>query len=123
MSYLLVPLGLFILIVALVDIFKTILYINGGGRLSSFTARKIWWVYFKMARGKGKAPILNFAGGTILMGLVAMWIFLIWVGYSLIYLSDPNFRKQHRRKCRYYWEYLLRRLYAHLFRKRRSKGR
>jgi hypothetical protein len=90
MSYLLVLLGLFILIIALVDIFKTILYINGGGRLSSFTARKIWWVYFKMARGKGKAPILNFAGGTILMGLVAMWIFLIWVGYSLIYLSDPN---------------------------------
>ncbi len=90
MSYLLIPLGIFILIIALIDIFKTILYINGGGRLSSFTARKIWWVYFKIARGKGEAPILNFAGGTILMALVAMWIFLIWVGYSLIYLSDPN---------------------------------
>ncbi|WP_282017993.1 ion channel [Salegentibacter mishustinae] len=90
MSYLLVPIGIFILLVVLIDIFKTILYINGGGRLSSFTARKIWWLYFKMARGDGRSPILNFAGGTILMGLVGMWIFLIWTGYSLIYLSDPG---------------------------------
>ena len=90
MSFLLIPLGLFILIVVLIDMFKTILYINGGGWMSSFTARKIWWFFFKIARGKGDAPVLNFAGGTILMGLVAMWILLIWVGYSLIYLSDPN---------------------------------
>lgn len=90
MGYLLIPLGLFILVIVLIDIFKTILYINGGGRLSSFMARKIWWVYFKIAKGKAKSPVLNLAGGTILMGLVAMWIFLIWVGYSLIYLSDPN---------------------------------
>lgn len=90
MSYVLILLGIFILIIVLIDLFKTILYINGGGRLSSFIASKIWWVYFKIAKGNAKASALNYAGGTILMGLVTMWIFLIWIGYSLIYLSDPN---------------------------------
>ncbi|MBZ9728740.1 potassium channel family protein [Salegentibacter sp. JZCK2] len=90
MSYLLILLGIAILIVALIDIFKNILYINGGGDLSSFMAGKIWWVYFQLARGNAKSPVLNLAGGTILMALVLMWIGLIWLGYSLIYLSDPN---------------------------------
>jgi len=90
MSYLLIPLGIVILLAVLIDIFKTILYINGGGKLSSFIAKKIWWVFFKMAKGNGKSAALNFAGGTILMGLVGMWILLIWIGYSLIFLSDPR---------------------------------
>lgn len=89
-KFLLIAAGLFCLIIVLIDVFKTILYINGGGRLSSFVARKIWRFYYFLAGKDGRSPILNLTGGTILIGLVLMWILMIWLGYSLIYLSDPH---------------------------------
>lgn len=89
-NYILFIVGLIILIVVYVDIFKTVIYINGGGPLSTFAAGIIWNSFYRLAGKSGKSPILNLTGGFILLFLVFMWIFLIWLGYSLLYFADGN---------------------------------
>jgi len=89
-NYILFVIGILILLAVVVDIFKTVIYINGGGRLSAFVAEVIWKIFYYIGGRSGKSPILNIAGGIILLSLVFMWIFLIWLGYSLIYLADGN---------------------------------
>lgn len=89
-NYLIFSLGLLILIVVLVDVFKSVIYINGGGRLSTFVSKLIWNCFYKLAGKRGESPILNYTGGILLLILVFMWIFLIWIGYCLIYLADAN---------------------------------
>ncbi|SHG50717.1 Ion channel [Salegentibacter echinorum] len=89
-NYIFFIIGIFILIGVVIDIFKTVIYINGGGRLSTFVADLIWKIFYRLAGRNGKSSILNIAGGIILLSLVFMWIFLIWLGYSLIYLADTN---------------------------------
>ncbi len=90
MNYLLLTAGAAILLVALVDIFKTILYVQGGGRLSSFLARMIWEFFFILSGKNARSKWLNFTGGTILLMLVVLWSLLLWLGYSLIFLSSPG---------------------------------
>lgn len=89
-NYIIFVIGLIILIAVIIDIFKTVIYINGGGRLSAFIAEVIWKIFYRLAGRNAKSSILNIAGGIILLSLVFMWIFLIWFGYSLIYLADAN---------------------------------
>ncbi|MGY5847127.1 hypothetical protein ACW6QP_06875 [Salegentibacter sp. HM20] len=90
MKFLLIAAGLLVLLVVLVDIFKTILYVHGGGRLSTWISRSVWKFYFLLGRKNARNPILNLAGGSILMLLVFSWSMLIWLGYSLIYISEPG---------------------------------
>lgn len=89
-NYILFIVGLLILLLVFVDIFKTVIYINGGGPLSTLVAEMIWNVFYRLAGKSGKSSILNLTGGCILLFLVFMWIFLIWVGFSLVYLADAN---------------------------------
>lgn len=89
-NYISVIVGLLILIVVYVDMFKTVIYINGGGPLSTIISAFIWNVFYRLAGKSGKSSILNLTGGIILLFLVFMWITLIWIGYSLIYLEDAN---------------------------------
>lgn len=88
MKILLLILGVAIQIAVLIDIFKTIIYINGGGIISSFTAKSIWRIFFKLSNGNGNNKILNLAGPFILMAFLFIWITSIWLGYCLIYISD-----------------------------------
>ena len=51
MKYLLIILGIVILVTVLIDIFKTILYINGGGRLLGYI-KKDGWDWEDMVKAK-----------------------------------------------------------------------
>lgn len=82
--------GVLIQIIVLVDIFKTIIYMNGAGYLSGLASKTIWNVLFLVSGRNGKSKLLNLCGPFILLFLLFMWVTLIWLGYSLIYLSDPN---------------------------------
>ncbi|MDT0295043.1 hypothetical protein ACFQ3R_05390 [Mesonia ostreae] len=86
----LIFLGLLIQAVVLVDIFKTIIYINGAGFLSSTVSKGIWRLFYKISGGNGERKILNLCGPIILLVFLFMWISFIWLGYSLIYISEPS---------------------------------
>ncbi len=90
MNYVLLVAGLLMLILVLIDVFKTILYIHGGGRLSAFTAKCMWRGFFLLSGKSARSKWLNFAGGTILLMLLVQWIALLWLGYSLIFISDSG---------------------------------
>lgn len=90
MNILLLILGILIQIIVIVDIFKTVIYINGGGFLSGFASRAIWKLFFTLAKGDARNRILNLCGSLIMLFLLFMWINLIWLSYSLIYISDFN---------------------------------
>lgn len=86
----LLALGILIQIIVLVDIFKTIIYINGAGFLSGLASRAIWRLFFWASKGNGNSKLLNLSGPVILLFFLFMWVTLIWLGYSLMYLSDSD---------------------------------
>ncbi|TQD40115.1 ion channel [Haloflavibacter putidus] len=90
MKILLIGLGIAVQLLVLVDMFKTIVNINGAGQLSNWVSKKVWRLFFIIARGNGDNKILNICGPIILLTFLFMWITLIWFGYSLIFISDHN---------------------------------
>ncbi|MDT0651312.1 hypothetical protein [Autumnicola edwardsiae] len=83
-------LGISLLIAVSIDIIKTVIFIDGSGTFSKFLAAGIWQIFYFIGGKKGSSKVLTFAGGTILIVLVLFWILMIWGGYSLIFLSDPD---------------------------------
>lgn len=90
MNIFLLLLGILIQIVVIIDIFKTILYINGAGYLSHFASKTIWKLFFWASKENGRSPLLNLCGPIILVFFLFMWISLIWLGVSLMFIADPD---------------------------------
>lgn len=90
MGIFLLCIGMILLLVAGVDILKTVIFINGGGTLSKYLAARVWNVFFFFASKKGSSAVLTYAGGSMLILMVALWIVLIWAGFSFIVLSDHD---------------------------------
>ncbi len=90
MGILFLSIGIILLLVAVLDILKTVIFINGGGTLSKYLAARIWNLFFFLANKKGSSFILTYAGGSILILMVALWIVLVWAGFSFIVLSDHD---------------------------------
>lgn len=90
MNILLIIVGVLILAAVLLDMFNTIIHLNGAGYLSEALSEFIWKIFFRLAKGDGNNRILNLCGAIILLALIFMWISLIWLGYSLIFISDIN---------------------------------
>lgn len=83
-------LGIILILAVSVDMIRTIIFLNGAGAISKWYANLIWQVFFKISGKNGKSPLLTFAGGTILISLIFLWIIMIWAGFSLIFISDPD---------------------------------
>lgn len=90
MNIALLIIGILIQVIVLVDLFKTIIYINGAGFLSGWASKTIWGLFFWASKGNGKSKLLNLCGPVILLFLLFMWVTLIWLSYSLMYISDPH---------------------------------
>lgn len=90
MNIVLFVIGIAIQIIVLVDIFKTIIYINGAGFLTNFASKTIWRLFFKLSNGNGRSKLLSLSGSIILLFFLFMWISLIWLSYSLIFISDSH---------------------------------
>ena len=88
MSIILLVAGLLILIFVTADLLTTILRMSGGGFISNFLSKHIWNLMFWLSKKNGRSKFLNLAGFFILMALVISWLLIIWLGFSLLYLSD-----------------------------------
>ncbi len=82
--------GTAILILAVIDIFLTVIHLGGGGILSKPLSEFIWKIFVLFANRNPESPSLKFAGSIMLVSLFFFWLGLIWVGFSLIFLSDEN---------------------------------
>ncbi len=63
---------------------------NGGGIISNFISKGIWKILFTLSNKNARSALLGKAGLIILISIFACWIFLIWMSFSLIYLSDSG---------------------------------
>ena len=80
--------GLTILVAVIVDILWTTLWVDGGsGPLSSRLTTGIWRGLRRIARGRSRT--LSLAGPLILAATLAMWIGLLWLGWTLLFAGSP----------------------------------
>jgi hypothetical protein len=82
--------GIILLVLVTIDLLSTILLMNGGGLISNFISKGIWKMLYYISNKNARSPLLGNAGWLIIIVLFATWILMIWMGFSLIYLSDPD---------------------------------
>ncbi|PCR90980.1 potassium channel family protein [Natrinema ejinorense] len=80
--------GIGILVAAIVDIIWTTLWVDGGsGPISGRLTTAVW---HGLRIGSGdRDRVLSIAGPLILILTLAMWIGLIWLGWTLVFASYP----------------------------------
>ncbi|PPS42723.1 potassium channel family protein [Chroococcidiopsis sp. TS-821] len=80
-------LGTGLVVLALADIYMTVLYPRGErGILSVLLARGLWQVFCFGARFiRQRDRILSYMGPTLLVVTIAVWIFLLILGFASIY--------------------------------------
>ncbi|MDT0688972.1 hypothetical protein RM549_04200 [Salegentibacter sp. F188] len=83
-------LGVVIIVLVTIDMLSTILRMNGGSYLSNFIAKNIWKALLLLSNHNGRSKTLSNAGFLIILILFCLWIGLIWLGYSLIFLSSVS---------------------------------
>src|SRR3954464_11319362 len=80
--------GAALMLLALLDLFLTVLYARAGaGFISDRVARANWRLFHGLAKlfGKRRRPVvLSLAGSFIVVSLVAMWALILTLGAALI---------------------------------------
>ncbi|AFZ32271.1 Ion transport 2 domain protein [Gloeocapsa sp. PCC 7428] len=81
--------GTGLVVLALADIYMTVLYPRGErGIISVPLARGLWQVFrFSAGFVRKRDRILSYMGPTLLVATIAMWVLLLVVGFALIYWS------------------------------------
>lgn len=81
--------GIVTVILAILDIIWTILWVEGGAGFITKTICKVtWWGVSRLAHGNRKA--LRLIGPALLTLTLFNWIFLLWVGWTLVFLSHSG---------------------------------
>lgn len=76
--------GLAILVTVIIDILWTTLWVDGGaGPVSGRLAAKLWRGLRAISRGNSR--LLSLAGPLILVSTLALWIALLWIGWTLLF--------------------------------------
>lgn len=85
----LLALGVAVLLVAVVDIIWTTLWVDGGsGPLSSRLTTVVWRGLRRL--GSDRTSLLSLAGPLMLALTLAMWVGLIWAGWTLVFAGGEN---------------------------------
>lgn len=80
--------GSSIVVLAVVDALSTTLAAStAAGPITSRIGGGIWRVGRRIASGP-RSPLLVLMGPTIVISTVATWLFLLWVGWTLVFSSD-----------------------------------
>ncbi|CAN5638010.1 potassium channel family protein [soil metagenome] len=81
--------GMALVIVVFVDALWTTLWVNGGGGpVSARVAAAVWWGLRRSTTETRPWP-LTLAGPVVLVVVVLGWVGLLWVGWTLVFSSDP----------------------------------
>lgn len=82
--------GTVIFVLVIADIIKTVFSTRGAGSLSSAVIDAVWAGFFKITGKKGSAKLLEYAGPTMLVVVLAVWVIGLWLGFYFVLLADPN---------------------------------
>lgn len=88
MFYLII--GIILVFIAATDILYTVLSSNGAGYLSKYSMKYTAAVFQLAARQSGSRKVLKYAGVSLLLSIIVVWILLLWTGVFFIFLYDQN---------------------------------
>jgi hypothetical protein len=77
--------GVAVLIAGTVDLVWTTLGTHGGGPISAPIGKLIWKAMIGLHRQRRHHRALSFGGSVILLSLIALWLVLIWTGWTLVF--------------------------------------
>ena len=83
-------LGIIIYFAIVLDILQTTLSMQGGGWLTSRFSHFFWKFFLFVSGRKGQSKILNHAGYILLISIVLIWVFLLWLSFIFILISQPG---------------------------------
>src|SRR5918994_2284414 len=95
MEWLLVPAGVLLVLVGLLDVFFTVLHYDGFGFLSSRLYNGLFDAVFLATRPLPRtyrAVGLSMAGPLMVPATITVWIFLVSSGYALVYYAGMDGR-------------------------------
>jgi len=90
MEYIIFGIGLLITLLVVYDMTFTILSPKGAGTIADRTTRAIWRAILALSGKNGRSKVLTYAGPLILLAIVLTWIILLWIGNTMIILSDAT---------------------------------
>lgn len=90
MNYLYLLLGILLFVLTVLDLIKTTFSSNGGGRITNAVSRGVWKLIFVASGKKGKSELLNYAGPTVLIAILLVWIIGLWCALFLMLLADKD---------------------------------
>jgi hypothetical protein len=81
-----ISIGTIIVLLALADIFLTVLHPRSESSVLSIpVARGVWWIFLAIAaRIKHRDRFLSYGGPAIIVAIIGVWVALLLVGFSLI---------------------------------------
>ena len=90
MSYLLLVAGIIIIGITAYDIILTTFAPIGAGPLTGRYNSVFWKFCLWVSGSDPRKRILDYAGMSLCITTIFLWMVLIWAGNSLIYISDPD---------------------------------
>lgn len=80
-------LGIALVVFVVLDVLWTTLRLTGGGWMTAWLTHRLWRLSLRVTRSHAR---LSFAGFVIVQLTVALWIGLVWVGWTLVLQIDPQ---------------------------------
>lgn len=81
--------GILILAFVIIDVLWTTIWIDGGsGPLTKLISHGVWKLALKI--GRAKHGFLSVVGPLILIKTAMLWFLFLWLGWTLIFLSQDN---------------------------------
>ena len=83
-------LGILIVGTAITDFAITAFVPTGEGRITALVGRGCFKTLMFLSGKEGNHRLLNYIGLLCILITISTWTLLLWTGFSLIYISDPN---------------------------------
>ncbi len=90
MNYLLLAFGIAFTTFLVADLIITSFGFDTKSPLSSRYRSRIWKILLGLTGRKGGSKFLNYAGPLTIIGWLLGWLLLVWIGNSIIILSDAE---------------------------------
>lgn len=90
MSLFYLCLGVLLFAITALDIIKTTFSSNGGGKITDSVTLVVWKSFFFAAGRNGRSGLLQYAGPTVLVSILFIWVVGLWAGLFLVLLSDAD---------------------------------
>lgn len=79
--------GIIIILGTVYDVLWTTLRLTSGGPITSWVTNGLWKLAVRLIRSHRALATFGFL---IVLFTVALWVLLVWIGWTLIFLSDPR---------------------------------